>query len=112
MKSKLVLVVGMVFGLIQCNPSYAKDNLKETKARLEQACVDFKTFNAYTDKMLRTINICNGSFELISIDECNEQFIKDNPVPKLNQTVENIVRDFNLFVQLEGNVLTCELFKQ
>ena len=111
MKSKLVLVVGMVFGLIQCNPSYAKDNIKEIKSRLEQACVDFKVFNEYTDKMLRTANICNGSFGL-SIDECNEQFIKHNPVPKLNQTVENTVRDFNLFVQLEGNVLTCELFKQ
>ena len=111
MKSKLVLVVGMVFGLIQCNPSYAKNNIKEIKSRLEQACVDFKVFNDYTDKMLRTTNICNGSFGL-SLDECNKQFIKDNPVPKLNQTVEDTVRDFNLFIQLEGNVLTCELFKQ
>ena len=109
MKSKLVLVVGMVFGLTQCNPSYAKDNIKEIKSRLEQACEDFKVFNAYTDKMLRTTNICNGTFGL-SLDECNEQFINHNPVPKLNQTVENTVRDFNLFIQLEGNVLTCKLF--
>ena len=111
MKSKLVLVVGMVFGLIQCNPSYAKDNIKEIKSRLEQACVDYKVFKEYTDKMLNVVYICNGSFGL-SIDECNKQFIENNPTPKLNQTVEDTVRDFNLFVQLEGNVLTCELFKQ
>ena len=111
MKSKLVLVVGMVFGLIQCNPSYAVDNIKQDKPRLEQACVDYKVFNEYTDKMLNVVYICNTYFGL-SIDECNKQFIENNPTPKLNQTVEDTVKDFNLFIQSKGNIRTCELPKQ
>lgn len=109
MKSKLVLVVGMVFGLIQCNPSYAE--YKQDKPRLEQACVDYKVFNEYTDKMLNVVYICNTYFGL-SVDECNKQFIENNPTPKLNQTVEDTVKDFNLFIQSKGNIRTCELSKQ
>lgn len=109
MKSKLVLVVGMVFSLIQCNSSYANYLAnQQDKARLEQACVDYKVFNEYTDKMLNVVHICNTYFGL-TVDECNKQFIEYNPTPKLNQTVENTVKDFNLFIQSKGNIRTCEL---
>lgn len=112
MKSKLVLVVGMVFGLTQCNLSYANHLAtlvnQQNKIRLEQACVDYKVFNEYTDKMLNIVYICNTYFGL-TVDECSKQFIENNQTPKLNQTVEDTVKDFNLFIQSKGNIRTCEL---
>lgn len=112
MKFKKVLVVVMMFGLTQCNLSYANHLAtlvnQQDKIRLEQACVDYKVFNEYTDKMLSTVHVCNTYFGL-TIDECNKQFIENNPTPKLNQTIEDTVKDFNLFIQYKGNLRTCKL---
>lgn len=96
------VLIGLVFSIVLASNSFAYTNQE-----LEQSCIDFKSFNNYSDFLLHRVYVCTKESKL-SEDECLDKVTNMYAAPSITKPVDEMIHVFERFMEV-GDYESCTI---